>query len=100
MPEDINHPEWCSQHEYGDLDGSSTHMSAPIAWGAEGSYVRVEEELSTAVDSFRRGPRIYVSARQDGRDYCQDFDISPDAARLLASALLDAANLAQPGVER
>jgi hypothetical protein len=88
------HPPWCFNHWHPtELDDSSIHMSAPIAWGREGSYVKVEDDGN--------GPRIYVSARLDRSDWeCADLDISPDAARFLASALLDAANTAQGGLDR
>jgi hypothetical protein len=86
MAEDINHPSWCTEHWFPtELDPSSWHQSAPIHWG--GGDVRLVDD--------GKGPRVYVNVSVN-----IDFDISPDAARLLASALLDAANLAQPGIER
>jgi hypothetical protein len=73
-----SHPAWCSDH-YTD-DKSSVHRSKLIAWGA--GHVRLED--------YGDGVRVYLDV---------PIWLRPDSARLLASALLDAADLVQ-GTDR
>jgi hypothetical protein len=75
-------PAWCTRHFYPTaLDCNPVHRSAAITWGT-GSALVIEE-------SERYGITICV----DGSvDYDEHMLLSPAGARVLASALLDAAN--------
>jgi hypothetical protein len=69
-----DHPAWCTDHFHPtDLDASSVHRSALVAWGA--GHLRLED--------YGDGPRVYL-------DFDEPIWLRPDSARLLASALLDA----------
>jgi hypothetical protein len=75
-------PAWCTRHFYPTaMDSNSVHRSAPIAWG-DGSTIVIEDD------------GVYgLTIAVDGRvDYDEHMLLSPGRARLLASALLDAAN--------